>query len=130
MWSSGGVAGAGARDDGEEGEADDGAPPAPPHAGPAGTAAGGRPGQGGAVTVTFVSQSLCLSGFNEKRFSKRTNYSETCSQGTQILMKDIKTNFNFFKQVFDTEPEGSWEKSMVRESQATVQQVTEIISSL
>ena len=46
MWSRGGIAGAGARDDGEEGEADDGAPPAPPHAGPAGTAAGGRPGQG------------------------------------------------------------------------------------
>ena len=70
MWSSGGVAGAGARDDGEEGEADDGAPPAPPHAGPAGAAAGGRPGQGGAVTVTFVSRSLFFQALMKKDFQK------------------------------------------------------------
>lgn len=33
-------------------------------------------------------------------------------------------------KVFDTEPEGSWEKSMVRESQTTLREVTDIISSL
>ena len=33
-------------------------------------------------------------------------------------------------QVFETEPEGSWERQMVIESQGTVQQIQEIIQSL
>ena len=33
-------------------------------------------------------------------------------------------------QVFENEPEGSWERQMVIESQGTVQQIQEIIQSL
>ena len=39
-------------------------------------------------------------------------------------------NVNCLLKVFDNEPDGSWEKLMVKESQGTVTQIQEIMSEL